>query len=254
MTSFFTLLKRIFKGTPVETIYRLLQKMNIFAPESVKIGRRENAAMEKFIKKVMGPDSNGVDVGCHMGEILAQLCALSPHGHHVAFEPIPTQAAWLTKRFPKTRIMPMALSDHEGTIQFYHNVDFPAYSGVSVQRPNDKIELLTVPVSPLDKVLDPKRKIHFLKIDVEGAELQVFRGAKETIKSSKPAILFEYVEHASARHGAPADVFFNALKDELGLKIFLIESWLNGQAPLTCDQFANICRDYRAYNFVAFHT
>ena len=200
----------------------------------------------------MGPDSNGVDVGCHMGEILAQFYAASPNGQHVAFEPIPSQAAWLTKRFPKARIVPMALSDHEGTIEFYHNVDFPAYSGVSVQRPDDKIELLKVPVSTLDKVLENGRKIDFLKIDVEGAEMPVFRGARETIKISRPAILFEYVEHASARHGAPADVFFDVLRKELGLKVFLIQSWLDGQQPLTREQFISTCRSYRAYNFVAF--
>ncbi len=92
MTSLWTQLKRTFKGTPIETAYRVLQKINIFAPESLKIARRENAAMEKFIKKVMGPNSNGVDVGCHMGEILALFYAASPNGKHVAFEPIPSQA------------------------------------------------------------------------------------------------------------------------------------------------------------------
>ena len=41
------------------------------------------------MKKVIKPQSNCIDVGCHKGEMLELMFKYSPKGKHFAFEPIP---------------------------------------------------------------------------------------------------------------------------------------------------------------------
>lgn len=47
------------------------------------------------------------------------------------------------------------------------------------------------PTITVDKALDNNEKVDFIKIDVEGAELEVIKGAENTIKNHKPSILIE---------------------------------------------------------------
>lgn len=64
----------------------------------------------------------------------------------------------------------------------------------------------------IDDLNLPKPDI--IKIDVEGHELKVFNGAKETIRQSKPVILYE------AMHGTGFDLIYDFLVTELEYKIY----------------------------------
>ena len=57
-------------------------------------------------------------------------------------------------------------------------------------------------------------KPHVVKIDVEGHELKVFNGMRNTIRSAKPVILYE------AMHGTGFDEIYDFLHDELGYTIY----------------------------------
>lgn len=59
-------------------------------------------------------------------------------------------------------------------------------------------------------------KPNLLKIDVEGHELKVFLGAKETIRSTEPVIFYE------AMHGSGFDQIYDFLNTELGYKLYWI--------------------------------
>jgi FkbM family methyltransferase len=53
-------------------------------------------------------------------------------------------------------------------------------------------EIFLIEVMPADEILDLlDKKISLIKIDVEGHELSVVKGAKELIKKNRPVILFE---------------------------------------------------------------
>jgi FkbM family methyltransferase len=66
---------------------------------------------------------------------------------------------------------------------------------------------VTVDVDTLDELCkkDDVGRVDFIKIDVEGAELQVLQGAEGVIEAWRPAVLVEIEERHTARYGHHAD-------------------------------------------------
>jgi hypothetical protein len=64
------------------------------------------------------------------------------------------------------------------------------------------LEEIEIPVTTLDEYLGEvgRPPVRFIKCDVEGHELEVFRGAEETLRRDGPQLLFE-CHHAEAEDG-----------------------------------------------------
>jgi hypothetical protein len=87
-----------------------------------------------------------------------------------------------------------------------------------------------------------------IKIDVEGAEEQVLRGALETIRRHQPVVVLEHGNSAAAYGTRPDDVF-RLLCDEAGLRIFDMD----GVGPYTLERFRVVASPPAAtrWNFFA---
>jgi len=198
---------------------------------------RDDRNVDALLDALLGPASQCVDIGAHKGEFLDRILARAPAGAHVAVEPLPPFADRLRERYPDVRVEQCALSDSEGGhVTFFHQVDAPAWSSLSEDHapPNgSKAEPLQVPLRRLDVVADAA---DFVKIDVEGGELAVLRGAAGLIERSAPVILFEHA-HLHAQHfgTAPGDVW--DLLTGYGLRVFS----LDGRGPHDREVFAAIC-------------
>ncbi len=202
---------------------------------------------------------NCIDVGCHKGEILELLMGQSPDGVHLCFEPIPEMAGSLAEKFsasPNVQIERCALSDSPGRTSFQHVRNAPAYSGMlrreyAVRVPD--IEEIEVEVRCLDDWTDAVDHWDFLKIDVEGAELQVLQGAQALIRKHNPLIVFECGLGASDHYGtSPKDVT-DLLMDRLGYRVFSLGSFLdnpNGEG-LNASAFQQLFEANAEYYFVA---
>src|SRR4029079_9829718 len=64
---------------------------------------------------------------------------------------------------------------------------------VRVKQDRSTGESLTVPVVTIDQLWEERKRpaISFCKIDVEGAELQVLRGAEQVLRACRPALILE---------------------------------------------------------------
>ena len=116
--------------------------------------------------------------------ILEDLVRVAPDGRHIAYEPLPAFASELQAAFPAVDVRAKALADENGERTFTHVVGNPGYSGFR-QRPTPHAEAfvpMTVEVERLDDALPDAFRPAFIKIDVEGAELEVLRGALETLR------------------------------------------------------------------------
>jgi FkbM family methyltransferase len=213
----------------------------------------------KVMKRVLQEDSNCIDVGCHRGSILGQMLHFAPKGTHFAFEPLPMMYQGLLKSFgshSNVHLYDYALSDTSGSTSFQHVVTNPGYSGFRRRRynsPHEQIQELTVKTNLLDNLIPKRIPIRFIKVDVEGAELQVFRGAIETIKSRHPIIVFEYGLGAADYYGTKPEKIYDLLVGQCGLKLFLMGEWLEsgGKACLSSEAFCEQFSRGKNYYFMA---
>ena len=229
-----------------------LMFLNLDLTKNLKYDRLTKAIMRAKLKA----DSNCVDVGCHKGEILEMMLKFAPKGKHFAFEPIPHLFNDLRSKFEnKATIFQFALSDTKGDGKTTFNLvkNAPAYSGIRQRHydiGNPEIEVITVNLSTMDEVLGDQ-KIDFIKIDVEGGEFGVLKGAKNLLKANKPTILFECGKGASDFYGTkPADIF-KYITEEIGLSIFTLQSFIKGQKSLSDSEFIQCFDMGKEYYFVA---
>lgn len=132
-----------------------------------------------------------VDVGAHIGSMIAEVARQRPGVRIVAIEAMPDKVASLRRAFPHIEIHNCAASDHEGEATFYVNPKRSGYS--SLGRPEirgDEIVEIKVPLRTLDDIIIGSN-IDVIKIDVEGAELGVLRGSERIIAENRPTIMFE---------------------------------------------------------------
>lgn len=165
----------------------------------------------QVMSRVLRHDSTAVDIGCHKGSVLRDIIRLAPDGKHYAFEPIPHLADALRNKFPQVKVHQLALSDSQGTSTFQYVHDFPGRSGLrrrTYPRADVRIEEISVQTDRIDNIMSRDRKIDFIKIDVEGAELQVLSGAVDTCRRNRPVIIFEHGKGAADHYGTtPAMIY-----------------------------------------------
>jgi FkbM family methyltransferase len=241
------LLKNLIVGTALEPLARKVYAA--FATEDK--GSLYDIQTLEIMKRVLQEGSNCVDVGCHQGSILKEMLHFAPKGTHYAFEPLPAMNKILQEEFgslANVHLYDCALSNTAGTTSFQYVVSNPAYSGMRRRkygRPQEQIQEITVKTALLDCIIPKHIPIRFIKIDVEGAELQVLEGAVETIKNSQPIIVFEHGLGAADYYGTHPEDVYDLLAIQCGLRLFIMEEWLksNDIASLSrnafCEQFSS---------------
>ncbi len=211
---------------------------------------------ELIIRRVLKSDSNSIDVGCHKGEILDSVLKRSPNGKNFAFEPIPFLFNQLEKKYKnKALIYPYALSDKTGQSSFQFVKNVPAYSGIKKRKydiANPDIEEIKVELRTLDEIIPAEIEIDFIKIDVEGGEYGVLKGAKKLLKSSRPVVVFECGLGASDYYGTNPDELYEFFTKEIGLKVSTLKSYINDQKPLTLNEFSHYYETNKEYYFIAY--
>jgi FkbM family methyltransferase len=179
---------------------------------SLEIARR-NRHFEKeywLLPQLCRRDANAVDVGGNTGLYAFYLSRLVKVVH--VFEPNPICLGQLAKVHRKNMVIhEVALSDHRGeaTMRFV-----PGNEGVGTIEPANRLDKNPgikeavergVKVCPLDDL--NLSDISFMKIDVEGHEPSVIRGATQLIETQKPVLLIEIEQrHNTTAYGEVEDL------------------------------------------------
>ena len=79
--------------------------------------------------------------------------------------------------------------------------------------------------------------IDFIKVDVEGAELLVFKGAARVLRQHRPMLKFECTLKGTKRFGWTPNTVHQFLVDQCGYNIFTIKDWFEEADPLDVDRF-----------------
>lgn len=142
------------------------------------------------------------DIGAHRGYFTLVVSSLvGQEGKVIAFEPLPLNLQYLQKHLSMNSItnvtvIGMAVSDTRGTAHFD---EAPAYKNRVGGRlaENGSIEVQTVRLD--DLITEGRAPVpDHIKIDVEGAESRVLRGAEALLKEHHPTLFID--THGRARH------------------------------------------------------
>jgi len=158
---------------------------------------------------LLGPGMTVVDIGAHAG--LYTLIAsklVGAQGRVFAFEPSPRerlrlQAHVRLNRCRNVTIEPVALGDRDGEATLF--VVQNSETGCNSLRPGDVGDTrpVTVGLRRLDDYLTRGTitRVDVMKMDVEGAELSVLRGAEHLFRTTRPTLLCEIEEARIAPWG-----------------------------------------------------
>ena len=157
------------------------------------------------------------DIGANVGyfSLLAAVLA-GPDGQVVAFEPLPRNIHYLHRHIKLNQIknitvIEAAVSDQEGKACF----DLGASSAMGHIAETGEIEVQMVALERLlaeGRVPPPDA----IKLDVEGAEYEVLRGAGSLLKEKRPLFSLD-------THNRKAHHFTIALLDELGYRFEILD-------------------------------
>ena len=138
------------------------------------------------------------DLGAHMGYFTLVLAKLVGAGGHVfAFEPDPRNLTALrsnleTNHIKQVSVTPAAVADKSGAVTFA-TFAFSSVSHIADSRTPADAVLIAVPSVTLDEFIygEGNPPPDFIKIDVEGAETHVIRGAERTLREATPTVIVE---------------------------------------------------------------
>jgi FkbM family methyltransferase len=185
--------------------------------------------VRRIFRKVLPLGGVALDIGANVGwHTLLMASLVGPSGRVLAVEANPFLRQRLydhlcLNRFRQVDVMPYAVADTEGMIEFYAPaLNDPDSGNGHVVEPGPAVRDGTIRVEArrLDAIISASGigRLDLIKIDVEGFEWRVFRGGEETIAKFRPHIIFEYDRKSGSRGGGTPELiseFFRAQRYQL---------------------------------------
>jgi FkbM family methyltransferase len=141
------------------------------------------------------------DVGAHHGLMSVTAArAVGPTGTVVAFEPHPRSRELLAMHarlngLRNVRIEPLGMWDEPKTLEFYQQPTENSWNSSFIREfvdPGRTVEPILVPCTTIDEYVGKHGLVpRLIKIDTEGTEFRVLRGALETIRAHRPSLVLE---------------------------------------------------------------
>jgi FkbM family methyltransferase len=211
-------------------------RMRLDEQDSLKLsvrGVHERAGTE-LVKELVKPGWTVLDIGAHIGYYTV-LCAraVGEMGKVYAFEPSSKSAGLLTEnvrlnKLDNVVIVKKAVGDASGPTSLYLAGDSGDHR---VFDSRDGRAIVSTESTRLDDIKALREQtVQFIKMDVQGSEASVLRGARELLeRSSDVVIMTEFWPYGLALAGSDPASFLREL-DALGFRLSIV-----GQGPVTVD-------------------
>jgi FkbM family methyltransferase len=154
-----------------------------------------------ILAEIVAPGGTAVDVGANQGFFAYAFSRIAARVE--AFEPNPDYAAFARAMLgSRARVHTVALSNTSGEAEFVVPVSeqgMALHLGGTLKPAADQqgpTQRFQVEVRTLDSYAF--RDVHAIKIDVEGSEMEVLEGARETIRRDRPTLIVELLTGAHA--------------------------------------------------------
>jgi len=192
-----------------------------FRVRALKARFRDQSLEFNVIRQYLQPSDIACDIGANKGSFIYWLSSWCRTGRVIAFEPQPELARRLEAncrviKLDNVKVEAKAAYSRSGKRDLF--VPKGHQPGASLNRnaaEGESFEILSVPVVSLDEYFGEHDKVGLLKIDAEGAEFEILKGAERILRQHAPLLVFE-CENRHLTHGAVGDVF--AYLESLGYR------------------------------------
>ena len=172
-------------------------------PDGIKSHLRQGIYWEfdiaEYVRKYTRKGTVAIDLGAHIGiHTLTMSKCVGKNGLVIAFEPQHKmfRELWhnirLNKRVDNIVLLPLAVGEKEEDIEMAPRNIYNE-GGCRIGKGGDRTHMVTLDSLKL-------KNISFIKMDVESYELNVLKGATQTIKENKPVIVFEILGEVDLDH------------------------------------------------------
>ncbi|MFN4033313.1 MAG: FkbM family methyltransferase [Fimbriimonadales bacterium] len=157
----------------------------------------------KVLQQLLKPGDTVIDIGANVGSHCIPLARWLGHGSQVhAFEPHPRIFSYLhanaqLNRLANLHLYPYALGESEGEVEF---TDLTTDDLNRVASCSADVPIIRVPMRPLDSFACAQQPIALIKLDVEGYEWFVLRGAERALANAQMLYL-EVCDAHTAQYG-----------------------------------------------------
>lgn len=205
--------------TPGDYRVAPMETLNFFDYE-----KEESTMMENLV----ADGDNFFDIGANIGWYAINIAASRRAATVYAFEPIPTTYARLAENLalnPSANIKPypFGLSEQAGEFTFYYPPEGSGNASAVNLTGRADVRTAQCSVRTLDDfTAETGTRVDFIKCDVEGAELLVFKGGLQTIGRDRPIVLAEILRKWSAKFNYDPNQIFALFRD-LGYQVYTAE-------------------------------
>jgi FkbM family methyltransferase len=217
--NYLTVLQRVLEHLPIRgrgriadiVLSHIIGEVDCHPVPGVTVFLRANQRIERWmwagayepelvslLKKTLKPGMTVLDIGANIGYFSAIAAGLvSDNGQVHAFEPMPQNFVRLRKNLEPFRwaiAHPYAVSDVTGEVPIHYSDKEAGWASIHDQHPRGNLPRHSaVSAIRLDDWLPDKpiNRIDFIKLDIEGSELDALRGAQQTLCHFHPTIVAE---------------------------------------------------------------
>lgn len=167
------------------------------------------AAETEMVLKLIKPGDVVFDIGANIGWYTLNILLKNKDISVYSFEPIKSSFKYLIKNLAlnnqgTNKAYNIGFSDKNEAVKFYFDVKCAMASSMANLREDSNTVMEECKINKMDDFVSSilsLEKLDFIKCDVEGAELFVFKGGFETIKKHKPIVFTEILRKWSKKFG-----------------------------------------------------
>ena len=243
---------RFLARTRFQRVNRFLFQLSIRGLGILNYRNSSESGETRFLQKLLRcyPNSGQttetviLDVGANIGDYSRAILGIAPTARIYCFEPHPGNVRRLESALGgRVTVVPMAVGSRQGTAELYDYAEGTGSSHASLhkgvfeklrQQPHQS---LCVNMITIDDFVEQNNitAISLLKVDVEGHELEVFRGASKAIREGKvDTVHFEFNEMNVITRVFLTDFF--ALLPDFAFYRLLPDGWI----PITDRPMENV--------------
>lgn len=219
--------------------------------------RRTAAALARLIE----PSSLVLDIGANIGaHTLTMARLVGPSGRVMAFEPTGFAVRKLKRNLelnpplvPRVKIFHCFLSSSDGTCvpnAVYSSWPLAVEAGLHPKHLGRAMQTDEAQVRSLDSILNQytDRRVQLVKLDIDGFECEVLRGATSMLRDMRPSFVMELAPYSLEECGSSLDELLSYFLPN-GYRFYSLST--RRQLPSTAKQLQRLVADGASMNVVA---